>query len=298
MDQLPRVKPGQLLGLKDAQGRIVINQSTANFLNRVVAEIKRLGRVSAQAPLRWSEDDDGRRFECDLPPFIWAKLSGPGTGGAYDFVQQQYNPATNAWSDMTGGRTGTSNAYESKGKSGLAGKVVRLEYVPTANDWRFQMVCASCGCAHLGPCADPIPETLSFQDTFYGVTMAAIWTPTNPANPCVGFWIAYNLLNYPGSTSCITGPCPSSTVAMRYKLSFNTTAPFDPVMTVDFHGDSGCPTGGTVPDGPWNVSLAGDWGLVSKTCTPKFAATFGLTVGTPMYDCHGTPDAQIIVTTP
>ena len=138
MDQLPRVKPGQLLGVRDERGLLRINATTAAYLNRLVAEIKRLGRVSAQPPLRWSEDASGRRFACDLVPAIWAKLSG--SGNPYSYTQQRYNPATNTWSDMAGGRTGTSNCYESTGKAGLAGKVVRLEYVATANDWRFHYV--------------------------------------------------------------------------------------------------------------------------------------------------------------
>ena len=138
MAKFPRFRPGETFGFRGPGGTLVLDQRAANVLNVAAREMARLGNVSAAAPLNWEESDAGRRLAIDLPPSIWAKLSG--SGNPYSFVQQSYDPIANTWSDMAGGRTGTSNTYESTGKSGLAGKVVRIEYVATANDWRFHYV--------------------------------------------------------------------------------------------------------------------------------------------------------------
>lgn len=137
MAKYPIVKPGQAIGGLMPNGDLLLNASMAKLLNEAAAELKRLGSVSVAAPLRWTEEDKGRIFACDLPPVILAKLSG--SGNPYAFVEQKYDKATNTFSDRPAGRTGTT-AYESTGKAGLGGKVVLLGYEGVSNDWRFHYV--------------------------------------------------------------------------------------------------------------------------------------------------------------
>jgi hypothetical protein len=136
----PPLRKGDTFGYRDKAGQLVLDARAAQWLNDLKDEIKRLGKVSAVPPLRWDEDQAGRRFSIDLPRTIHAKLSGAGPG--YGYVEQIFTPGT-GWADMTGGITG-SNAYEYNGRTGLAGKVVELEYFPVANDWRFQWIANSC----------------------------------------------------------------------------------------------------------------------------------------------------------
>ncbi|SIO60120.1 hypothetical protein SAMN05444166_6274 [Singulisphaera sp. GP187] len=161
--------------------------------------------------------------------------------------------------------------------------------------------CKCCGC-FLGPCTATIPEVLSFYDTYYGVTMAAIWTPANPLIPCgPGNWIAYNLLSYPGASRVST--CPASTVAMRYMMYFPYTAGVPattPAFSLSWTSVAGCPSGGTIPAGPWNAVSTPNNGFVyhASSCTPTYSAEFYWNVGSPIYDSYIFPAVRLLVTTP
>ncbi|WP_143206537.1 hypothetical protein [Singulisphaera sp. GP187] len=144
---------------------------------------------------------------------------------------------------------------------------------------------------------------LSFEDVYFGVTMAAIWTPNNPAVPCGdGGWVAYHLFDYPGSGG---GPghcsqsCPPGNVALKYVLTFNPVSHL-PVMTIYGKASTdGCPNlTGTIPDGPWDTADSASWSRISWSCTPTFSATFGKVFGSTFYDCKTNPAVRILVTTP
>ncbi|AGA30019.1 hypothetical protein [Singulisphaera acidiphila] len=200
--KFPRFKAGEQFGLRGRNGELTLDKRAADLLNSAAEEMKRLGRVSVTPPLRWTETADGRKFACDFNPEIMVKLSG--SGNPYSFVQQQYNPTTNTWSNMAGGRTGTSNCYESKGKSELAGKVVQIAWEPSAGDWRFQWVGFGCvgDSTHICVCGcpTPYPTAASIGDdqgmhALTGNTITKAWTsgvlsiPTqtysNPLGSCV-----------------------------------------------------------------------------------------------------------------
>jgi hypothetical protein len=132
MADFPRFTPGQSFGVRGPGGRIVLDEAAAALLNEAAVELQRLGHVTVRPPLTWAEEPS-RRLAIDLPPSMYALLSGGGD--PYDFVEQIYDSGT-GWSNRTGGRTG--ECYEYNALPDLAGEVVPIHYEPVTNEWRFQ----------------------------------------------------------------------------------------------------------------------------------------------------------------
>lgn len=127
---------GDRFGKIGPSGRLILDDRAAQALNSIAQEIERIGKLSVMPPLILKDNASGRHVSLELPPEIWAKLGG--AGNPYSFTEQAYVPGA-GWANAVGGWTGTK-AYEANGVSGLAGKVVRLAYERTSDDWRFQFV--------------------------------------------------------------------------------------------------------------------------------------------------------------
>lgn len=139
----PEFTEGEPAGVNSPSG-LRMGAKLANALAASAREIIRLGRLRVAPPLSLDDGTEGRRLGVKLTPQFWAKLSG--SGNPYSFVQQQFTPGS-GFTDMPGGRTVTSNAYDSNNQSGLSGSVVRVNYESTSNDWRFQFVRVDTRCA-------------------------------------------------------------------------------------------------------------------------------------------------------
>lgn len=131
MDELPELRPGDVVGEPTSQG-FRMNRLLANALNTAARMLRRLARTHFAPPFDPKDSQEGRRVAVDLPPEFWARVSG--AANPYSFVEQRYEPGTG----FVDGDIAGDNAYESKGKTGLGGMVVRLAYQPTSDDWRFQ----------------------------------------------------------------------------------------------------------------------------------------------------------------
>lgn len=132
-DPLEPHNPGDRFGLRDRRGRLVLDRDAATELNGIVAELKRLGKVSVEAPLVYRDDASGRNWGISRPTRLFVKLSG--TTSPYTWAEAQYDPAGTS-SLVSGGRTGT--AYEANALGGLGGQYVTIDWTP-AGDWRFQI---------------------------------------------------------------------------------------------------------------------------------------------------------------
>lgn len=230
MAEFPRYRPGQPIGLRDAQGRIRINASLAKALNDAAAELKRLGNLTAQPPLRLTEDASGRRFALDRPPEIWAKLSG--SANPYSFTEQSYDPDTNSWSDRTGGRTG-DDCYEARGLTDLDGKVVRIGYERTSNDWRFQYVGYGC------------KWTFVVKDGCTGVPLSGASVSLSQAGVEVASCSSAAVtgectLDVPAGTYDVTITPPSGTPYAAYSATLSHTCGETTTVSLDADSDSQC----------------------------------------------------------
>ena len=88
---------------------------SAKKLNEFFAELERLGKVAAQAPLTVADDASGLNFAVGLPERWYLKLTSGGTGGKYAWTRQ-IAATGGTWAAHPGGRTGTTTtdpAYES-----------------------------------------------------------------------------------------------------------------------------------------------------------------------------------------
>lgn len=234
MARFPRFNPGQAFGLRDSSGSLVLDHRSADLFNRAKAELIRLGHVSAIAPLTWTEEETGRKMSLALTPEIWAKLSG--SSNPYDFVEQIYDPGTDTWSDKPGGVTETANAYESKGKTGLSGKTVRLTYEPEADDWRFQYVGHACvgDASHvcICTCGTPYPTTATITDDLgtWTMTYQTLLPPTGWQQLGLAFPVADTYVSdgHGGcgglGPGCPFGSPPGCNTPYGYKLIFNCVA--------------------------------------------------------------------------
>lgn len=138
--------------------------------------------------------------------------------------------------------------------------------------------CPCCNCTHIGPCAATIPEVLALTDPFYSVTVPFIWTPNSPASPCVGFWLGFATVNYPGVGGAF--PCAAASgVVIRYAMAFAGT-PSAPILNLAYttvNPTGGCPAAGSM-SGPFGGQIPGQVfpGFVRQSwnCPPGFAASF------------------------
>lgn len=134
MIDFPDLQPGQRFGRRGEDGTLVLDQDAADLLNKILAGLKRSANFAAAAPLAVSSDSSGRSVSLGQPPSIWARLYG--TSNPYTFHEVTFVPGT-GWQLMPTGNRG-NNAYAANGVASLDGKIVRLTFEPTANDWRFQ----------------------------------------------------------------------------------------------------------------------------------------------------------------
>lgn len=115
---IPRPKAGDLI--------------TEGLLNRLVDQFERFASIRSGSPyVLISDGPDGKHLALDLPVPTWALLSGSTSPYSWTEV---YEGPSGTWPAMPSGDSGT--AYESNGKSGLAGKVVPITWT-AAGDWRF-----------------------------------------------------------------------------------------------------------------------------------------------------------------
>jgi hypothetical protein len=121
LPKIPHVKPGDVITAEDFNA---IAERLERCMNLTVAQGS--GLVMSSGP--W-----GKALGLALPHDIWGQLSG--SSSPYSFVEVM-RTTSNTWATF-GHRSGTSNAYEINGKSGLNGKVVQLSWTP-AGDWRFE----------------------------------------------------------------------------------------------------------------------------------------------------------------
>jgi hypothetical protein len=142
LPKIPHVKPGDVITAEDFNA---IAERLERCMNLTVAQGS--GLVMSSGP--W-----GKALGLALPHDIWGQLSG--SSSPYSFVEVM-RTTSNTWATF-GHRSGTNNAYEINGKSGLNGKVVQLSWTP-AGDWRFVAPCRNCGC-------NPATTTITF--TVYG----------------------------------------------------------------------------------------------------------------------------------
>jgi hypothetical protein len=178
MFESPKFKPGQGVGM-NINGVTRMSASFSRKFAGFMAEIRRVGRIKVLPPIKFRDGED-RTIAIGLQPEMWAKLSG--ASNPYSFTEQHFDTST-GFSDMDGGRTGTSNAYEANSRAGLTGKIVKLYYEDQSTDWRFQYL-------GLGPPpCDP------------GTT-----TATATVKGCGGFF-------YPGAIFGVTGPAGFSASA-------------------------------------------------------------------------------------
>jgi hypothetical protein len=139
-------RPGERFGLRNARGMLVLDEASANYLNAVVAELRRRSPLSATPPMTADEGSDGRSIGVSLPRKIFARLVG--VTNPYDFVEVEWDPGTDAWIDGGGFETGTANAYESNLLDGLDGKKTFLDWEETSADWRFHWVAPEIDCIY------------------------------------------------------------------------------------------------------------------------------------------------------
>lgn len=117
----------------------------ADIFNRVADALEsfaNLSVVQGSGLLMDSHPSAGKVLSVALKRDVRALLSGASSPYSWTEVEDTASGATATF----GMRSGTTNAYEINGKSGLAGKVVGLTWTG-AGDWRFQYV------AGLGQCA-------------------------------------------------------------------------------------------------------------------------------------------------
>lgn len=145
---------------------------TAEWYNRAVAKIKAIADVKGSHPIV-VDRKERTVVRIDRTQGFFATLSG--SSSPYSFTEK-YGSSGGGWT--TGVRTGTTNAYEANGTSGLSGKTVWLE-PGWPGDYRFQYV----GAANpTGPCTWAV--TVNGCYTIYsGVTVtvtqgAYSWTAT------------------------------------------------------------------------------------------------------------------------
>lgn len=131
-------QPGQRFGRRDARGRLILDEPSANYLNALVLELRRRNPMVGTPPVNVSDGPGGREVTVGLPRKVWARLSG--TTNPYDFVEQEWDPSGPAWVDGGGHETGTGNAWEANLLDGLDDKVVLLRWEETAGEWRFAYV--------------------------------------------------------------------------------------------------------------------------------------------------------------
>jgi hypothetical protein len=136
----------------------------ARSLRRLAEGAEGLSRLSVAPPLSLSLQGGSPLISLVEPATFWGTLSG--TTSPYS-VAEAVGTAGGAWAALSGGRAGTSNAYEANAVAGLGGKVVLLsEGVP--GDYRFLYARAgvvgtpaptSCGCG-------PTPTTFHAVATY------------------------------------------------------------------------------------------------------------------------------------
>jgi hypothetical protein len=115
------------------------------------------------------------------PQEVMAKLSGATS--PYSWAEVERPDPTLPWATISGGRTGTSDAYELNAKSGLADKVVGLRWT-SAGDWRFQFVGVACRWTFdIRDCRNGVVNgaTINFRQS--GVLIATATTVSGGAAP-------------------------------------------------------------------------------------------------------------------
>lgn len=92
-------------------------------------------KTEAAKPLLITQKPDGRKLDLHLPLKLTAKITGR-TGTAYSW--SEVINAGSSWTVLTGGRTGSLNAYELNGSTTVpTNAIVELRY-SSAGDWRFE----------------------------------------------------------------------------------------------------------------------------------------------------------------
>jgi hypothetical protein len=128
-------KPGERFGRRTARGLLMLDEPSANYLNELVAELKRRASISGTLPVTIDEGSDGRSISIGLRRRIFARLSDSGPGGRYSFKEQEWDGSHFV---DGGGHESGDNAWESNALEGLDGQVVFLIWEDTSADWRFQ----------------------------------------------------------------------------------------------------------------------------------------------------------------
>lgn len=139
MRKFARRQAGETIGTTDSEGRTRLSEAEAARFGAILDEIERLGRLTTVSGSSLTVDDDetGRRIASTAvgsDPGFAALLSG--TTSPYSFTEQDA-VAGGTWTTTTGGRTGTTNAYELNGLGGLGGKVAWIWPDPLGS-YRFK----------------------------------------------------------------------------------------------------------------------------------------------------------------
>jgi hypothetical protein len=129
----PREPIGTVDGGGGGGGRIVLDEEAASGLNAILAEIRRIGRVSVAPPLEFGSGGAGGHWGLSRPSAIYAQLSGDGS--PYRWAEARRTPGGGS-ALLTGGRVGT--AYEANGASGFDAEFATIRWT-MAGDWRFQV---------------------------------------------------------------------------------------------------------------------------------------------------------------
>lgn len=98
-------KPGQVLGAVE--------------MNDIKAEIRRLGKVSAEAPLYVQDNASGFRFDLDQRGTFPIKLTSGGTGGKYAWTGQDFAAGGTWANNASSGTTSVDPAYEVNGNASI-----------------------------------------------------------------------------------------------------------------------------------------------------------------------------------
>lgn len=208
-----RVKPGQPFGIVGRGGALTLDAPAAKFMNSLLAELRRLGKWSAAAPLALRDGPEGRSMSLNLPRTIMGTLSGASS--PYDLVEQ-LGASGGTWTSSGGGVSCSACAYEVNSRAGLSGKTVELVNVGKG-DWRFYYVsgtgCSNFqvtvqGCGGSGAISGASVTIGSDTETTNGSGVATFTSVSKGAS------ISVSATNWCTKTGTVPSNCTNQTISM------------------------------------------------------------------------------------